>query len=198
MQLDWTVVKKYWPIGILLLGTGLLGLGFWEQIKPAEVMVEIVKGNPQTTDYQIDQLGQEIMVDVEGAVERPGVYKLPPDSRIGDALVVAGGLSAMADREWVATTLNLAAKIEDSGKIYIPRLLETDQVGEVESYKQISSKININRASISELDSLDGIGEIRAKAIVDNRPYSDTHELVTRAKISESVYEKIKDKVSVY
>ena len=51
---------------------------------------------------------------------------------------------------------------------------------------------------MAELDKLTGIGEVRAQAIVANRPYGSTEELVSKAKIPESVYEKIKDQVSVY
>ncbi|MCE7897911.1 MAG: ComEA family DNA-binding protein [bacterium] len=193
--MEW--VKKWGVVGIIgILGIGLIGHGVWDQIKPREVVVEIVK--EQGVSDKVQASG-EVMVDVAGAVEQPGVYKLPANSRIGDALVVAGGLAAEADREWVAKTLNLAAKVEDGEKVYIPSnsQISNSQITNPE-HNQNSNLININTASVDELDSLEGIGETRAKAIVDNRPYSKTEDLVVKAKIPQSVYEKIHDQLSVY
>ena len=189
---------RQWGVIVLLatLGIGLVGYGVWEQVKPREVKVEII--HEQGSSEKVQTQG-EVVADVSGAVEKPGVYKLPSNSRIGDALVVAGGLSAIADREWVAATLNLAAKVEDGAKIYIPRKSDTEKkIADPESYIQKSQKININMASLEELDNLEGIGETRAKAIIENRPYSKTEELVVKAKIPQSVYEKIRDQISVY
>jgi len=62
-----------------------------------------------------------IFVDLEGAVEKPGLYELPAGARINDLLIRAGGLSARADRDWVERNLNLAQKLADGVKIYIPR-----------------------------------------------------------------------------
>lgn len=188
---------RQWGLIVLLglVGVGLIGYGVWDQIRPSEVVVEIVKGNENTSRSEIGTL----VVDVSGAVEKPGVYKLPTDARVGDALVVAGGLSAVADREWVSATLNLAAKVEDGAKIYIPKNLESDTIeasGEVRAQK--NQKININTASLEELDQLDGIGESRARAIIENRPYGSTQELVSKAKIPQTVYDKISGDISIY
>lgn len=169
----------------------------WGAIAPKESVVEIIKANDVKDDDSI------VVVDVAGYVMNPGVYKLPSSSRIGDALVAAGGLSASADRDWVAKTINLAEKVKDGGKIYIPAKVVTKVTGEVEGESVSEAvvnngKVNINTASESELDSLVGIGEVRAKAIIEGRPYASTEELMSNAKISQSVYEGIKDQVSVY
>ena len=195
--MEW--VKKWGVVGLIgMLGIGLIGYGIWDQIKSREVTVEIVKEQGKSDKVQS---GGEVVVDVSGAVEKPGVYKLPSNSRIGDALVVVGGLAAEADREWVAKTLNLAAKVEDGEKVYIPAKsdsqLLSDSEGQVVN-KSEGQKININTATVAELDKLEGIGEARAKAIIDNRPYSKTEEIVSEAKIPESVYAKIRDSISVY
>lgn len=192
--MDWI---RQWGLIVLLglAGLGLIGYGVWDQIRPSEVVVEVVKGNENTSISEVGTL----VVDVSGAVEKPGVYKLPTDARVGDALVVAGGLSAVADREWVSATLNLAAKVEDGAKIYIPKNSESDTIeasGEVRAQK--NQKININTASLEELDELDGIGESRARAIIENRPYGSTQELVSKAKIPQTVYDKISGDISIY
>jgi competence protein ComEA len=190
-------VRRWGVIGLLgILGLGLVGYGVWEQIKPSEVVVEIIKDHSQITNSQINQL-ETLVVDVAGAVEKPGVYKLSSGSRIGDALVVAGGLAASADREWVAGTLNLAQKLTDGEKVYIPSNSQITNPNRG-SNPASNKKININTASVSELDGLEGIGEARAQAIVANRPYSKIEELVSKAKIPQSVYEKISSSISVY
>ncbi len=192
---------RQWGVAALLgvVGLGLVGYGVWEQVKPREVRVEIIKDNSQITNSQINQSGT-LVVDVAGAVEKPGVYKLSSGSRIGDALVLAGGLSAKADREWVAGTLNLAQILTDGEKVYIPSTSQStnSQIPKMESNPASSHKININTASVSELDSLPGIGEARAQAIVANRPYAKTEELVVKAKIPQSVYDEISASLSVY
>lgn len=62
----------------------------------------------------------------------------------------------------------------------------------------VSGKININTASASELDTLWGIGEVRAKDIIDNRSYSSIDELLTKKVIPSNVFEKIKDEITVF
>lgn len=182
-------------VGIGLVGVGVLIYGVYLEVSAENPVVEIIKGEPARSDLA----GAQVMVDVAGAVEKPGLYKLSSGSRIGDALVTAGGLSATADREWVAKSINLAEVLKDGGKVYIPRQSDNQKTQIVrESDNQINQKININTASLSELDGLTGIGEARARLIMDNRPYSNIDELVSKAKIPQSVYETIKDSVSIY
>ncbi|MEI8232825.1 MAG: helix-hairpin-helix domain-containing protein, partial [bacterium] len=176
---------------------GVLIYGLWGQLSPEKATVEIVSGEQRTAN-SVQQ--SQIVIDVAGAVEKPGLYTLPAGSRIGDVLVSAGGLSASADREWVAKSVNLAEVIKDGGKIYIPEKSQNNLVvnGREDLAPTKNSKININTASVSELDGLTGIGEARAKLILDNRPYSNTDDLVSKAKIPQSVYDKIKNQISVY
>lgn len=191
---------REWGLIIIVgvVGVGILLYGVWEQVKPREAEVEIVKSGSQSSEHSLEQ-GSELVVDVSGAVEKPGVCKLPSGSRIGDALVVAGGLSASADRVWVSQNLNLAEPIKDGGKIYIPRQSENSENQSIGiSENQKTGKININTASAGELDALPGIGSVRAAAIIANRPYGSVEELKDKAKIPQSVYEDIASLVSVY
>lgn len=190
-----------WVSVLGVVGVGILLYGFWEQVKPREVRVEIVSG--ESANQRIGDSAKQIVVDVAGAVEAPGVYKLPSGSRIGDALVAAEGLSANADRAWVAQNLNLAERIKDGGKVYIPdksanQIVSNSADQQASKSVNQTGKININTASVGELDSLPGIGEVRARAIIDSRPYASIEELVTKAKIPQSVYEDIANLVSVY
>lgn len=186
------IVKEFGVLIVVgIVGIGIILYGMWEELVPEKARVEVIK-NKDTGS--VLGSGGEITVDVGGAVEKPGVYQLPSGSRIGDALVVAGGLAGEADREWIAKTINLAEAVEDGEKVYIPATTQTisNPLG------QKSGKVNINTATFAELDALEGIGEVRARTILDNRPYSKVSDLVDKAKIPESVYEKIRDKITVY
>jgi len=172
-------------VGLILVGIGAFSVLLLQQ-KEAEIEILPAEETKEGT----------IFVDLEGAVEKPGIYELPAESRVNDVLVRTGGLSAEADREWVTKNLNLAQKLEDGAKLYIPSQTESGEVAGEET--AVSGKININTASASELDALWGIGEVRAKDIIDSRPYSSINELLTKKVIPSNVFEKIKDEISVY
>lgn len=172
-----------------LIGCLFLIYGLFDQVKPEPAIVEIVKG------ASVESKEEEILVDVSGAIANPGLYKLPNRSRIGDALVRSGGLSASADREWVAKNINLAEVLKDGSKIYVPHINDGKDANVA---KKSSGQININTASLEELDKLNGIGLVRAQVIIDNRPYSSINDLTSKAKIPESVVEKIKDQITLY
>ncbi len=137
----------------------------------------------------------EIIVEVNGSVGKPGVYKLPEDSRVEDALTAAGGISAEADFEWVDRTLNRASKLVDGQKIYIPTHTSTGS-GSVAG--PANNLVNINTASLGELDTLSGIGPVTAQKVIEQRPYSSVEELLTKGVLSKSVYEKNKNKLTIF
>lgn len=134
---------------------------------------------------------------------------MPKDSRVEDALISAGGLSTSADRTWTVRYLNLAARLSDGQKIYIPKLGEQSEVltaNNSSSYQNVSSSfsnqesglVNINTASQKELEELPGIGPVYAQSIIEHRPYSSVDELLSKGVLKKSTFEKIKDKVSLW
>ena len=140
-----------------------------------------------------------ITVDIEGAVNKPGVYNLPADSRIENLLTLAQGLSSNADTTKVAQTINLSAKLVDSMKVYIPAIGDTAVLGAStggeSSQVNGGGAVNINAASLSDLDALPGIGPVTAQKIIDNRPYASVSDLQTKKIVKSNVYTEIKDKV---
>ena len=90
--------------------------------------------------------------------------------------------------------------LSDGQKIYIPKLSETQNSVSVNgvSTGNISSKININSAGASDLDSLPGIGSVTAQKIIDARPYSAIEDLLNRKIVSQKVFDQIKEKISIY
>jgi competence protein ComEA len=143
----------------------------------------------------------KITVEIAGQVQKPGVYTLLASDRVEQLLVSAGGLSSDADRGWIEKNLNRAAKLVDGQKIYIPKKGENStSLSLITSSNQIQNQngmVNINSASLKELDSLPGIGATRAQAIIDNRPYSSFDELVSKKALPKSVFEKIKDRLAI-
>ena len=145
------------------------------------------RGKPVTlATRQPDQL---ISIYISGDVVNPGVYQLPPGSRVKDAIELAGGFLSTADIE----SINQAALLVDSSHINIKPLLLTE-------YFQ-TFKININSASVNELETLPGIGATYAKKIVDyrleNGPFESIEEIQKVEGIGPVTYDKIKDLISI-
>lgn len=146
----------------------------------------------------ISEAGSNIFIDIEGAIISPGVYELSEGSRLKDAIISAGGLANDADREFCEKNLNMAELIKDGQKIYIPLIENTDaQQGYFEAISS-SKMININKATIVELDTLWGIGSARAESIVKNRPYQSLEELITKNVLTKSIFDRNKDLLTVY
>jgi len=134
-----------------------------------------------------------IIVDVAGAVARPGVYRLAAGSRVADALTAAGGATDEAD----PSALNKAAPVRDGQRIYVPRPGETVPAGSAGSDAQL--KIDVNHATAAELEALPGIGPTIAARIVRSRgghPFARIEELQTRGLVTARVFADIKDMVT--
>lgn len=137
-----------------------------------------------------------IVIDIAGGVINPGVYELPMQSRVEDAITMAGGFSPNADLIKVAKTVNRANRITDGMKLYIPIIDTSHNIIEKESSIQ-ETTISINNASGQELESLPGVGPSTVAKIIAARPYIDLTELLSKKAVSKSVYEKIKLRISL-
>lgn len=202
------VLRQYWlPLvlclaGLIFLGYGLVGYFAGQnrnksfgaaQDKP-DILFEAASDVADVKKVPI----KTIVVDVEGAVEKPGVYKLEAGSRIQDALIEAGGLGEDADRETVEKSLNLASKLVDGGKVYIPYEGESVEVyGSTAVMGDATKLTDVNSASEAELDKLPGIGKTTAEKIVSNRPYGKIEDLIDKKVVGRKVFEDIKGKITV-
>lgn len=169
---------------VLVAGLAVLGIGF-----KREEEIQIIEASSSATT---------IFVDVGGAVEQPGLYELPAGARTNDGLIAAGGLAGDADRDWASQNLNLAAKLTDGGKIYIPfRDQKRSDLIDKQQGPTLTERININTASLAELDKLWGIGPVTAQKIIDGRPYGKIETLLEKKIVKTNVYEAIKDQITV-
>lgn len=176
-----------------------------EQITPAmeaEASMQEKTEEPEET---------EIFVDVCGAVGKPGVYALEPDSRVFEAIEKAGGFLDEAAGEYV----NRAQPLTDGQQIYIPTREEAESrgltgAGSVPGNSGTadsggadpgSAKVNLNTADVQALQSLSGIGEAKAQAILTYREehgrFSSIEELMSVPGIKEGTFGKIKDNIVV-
>jgi len=141
--------------------------------------------------------GGELVVDIEGGVNLPGIHRLPAGSRVADALTAAGGYAEGADLAAAARSLNLAAAVVDGQQIYVPVLGENPASG---GNGGGNGLVNLNRASQSELEALPGIGPVTAEKIIaarEERPFATLDELVTREVLTARQLEQIADLVTV-
>lgn len=204
------------PARVLLLAAGAIAissalagflLGIWLHPNSTNIAIDPLV-DPIATPLPVPT--KIITLDIEGAVNRPGVVQLiaTPGAvlRLQDALTKAGGLAKDADESLVARTLNLAAPVVDGSKLYVPKKGEvtaspttsTSVKGDVgKTTGSSTSTVSINAATKEELTHLSGIGEVRAQNIIDNRPYSSLDELHTKAKLPASTLEKIKNEISL-
>ncbi len=192
------IVEKYQiPLILGLLGIVLIGVGFLAPRLSQAPKKDIVV----TTSKDSNSTAKKIVVDIAGGVKNPGVYDVKDGDRISDALAAAGGLSDQADNNWVSKNINLASKVTDGQKIYISTLADSQTSPSTQTLgasQGVVGKININKASEKELDSLPSIGQVTADKIIAGRPYQKIEELLSRKIVGSSTYSKIKDKVSVY
>ena len=195
-----------------------------------------------------EQKAQEyILVDIKGEVQTPGVYKLPVNSRVIDAIEAYGGLTKKA----VTTYINLSKTLKDENVIIINKKSELKKIEEKKNIEEIkinnnssvsvktsdvitndvdkvkeeptaetitktpeeadspanessrkeTTSVNINESSIEELTTISGIGESKAKAIIEyrttNGPFKSIEEIKNVSGIGDKLYDKIKAYITI-
>lgn len=175
----------------LALALGVAGVFLWLALAPRQEsppQVEVATRSPEPT------APPTVVVDVQGAVARPGVYRLAAGARVADALALAGGLLPEAD----PAALNRAAPLRDGARIYAPMRGEMAPAGALGT--EAERLVNVNRASAQELTALPGIGPSTAERIVRARekaPFRAVEELQTRGLVSARVLADIRDLVTI-
>ena len=152
----------------------------------------------------------DLVIDVQGAVRRPGVVLLAPGARVADALAAAGGYSRQADLNAAAASLNLAALLADGAQVYVPIIGAPSAggggsttggggAGSGGTGGAGSTLVNVNTATPEELEALPGIGPVTVQKIVAARaeqPFTTLDEMVEREVIDRGQLEDIRDLVT--
>jgi len=178
--------------GKLPIAVGMVGLVLIIGGVVSSNILEKTFNKPES--YPKDSIidSRDFQIDVSGAVINPGVYSLPLESIYQDAINLAGGISDDADVSYISKHINLAQKISNNSKIYIPKVSEN-----LQSQYMVGKSISINQASQSELEKITGIGPVTAKKIINNRPYGSIDELVAKKVITNNLLQKIKTEISL-
>ena len=153
---------------------------------------EVVAGNGE--EEPTEQVsGGLCYVYVCGAVAKPGVYVLSENSRVYEAIEMAGGLTEEAER----AAVNQAEVILDGQLLYVPSVGESEQM----ALEASDGRVNINTATAEELMTLPGVGKAKADSIIAYRAehgaFSSTEDLMNVAGIKEGVYNRMKDYIKV-
>jgi competence protein ComEA len=198
-------MKSWWKVAFGIL-CGLLGGG----------LIYLVSSPPRGAPLQLLPLPSPapIQVHVAGAVIHPGVYSLPAGSRLEQAIQAAGGVASSADLQ----ALNLAALLEDGSQLLVPtkaplatatpinpQVRTTGLPTQVSDWKTptptVTFPININTATLQELDALPYIGQIRASEIIAYRqahgPFKRIEDLLKVYGITQEVFDRIKGLITV-
>ena len=194
---------------IVVIVLTLAGSGLWylrSLPKPVEIAAGGVGGAPAdavaatAAGTSPSASTAPLIVDVTGEVRQPGVYEFVQGDRVVDAVERAGGAKPNAD----LTTLNLAALLTDGTQIVVPKQGAggvAGVTGAVDTSSSAGGLININTATATEFETLSGIGEVLAAAIIDyrteNGPFTAVDELEDVSGIGPATLEEIRDQVTV-
>ena len=207
------ILKKIWIIAIFIIGIIIFiiyqnknnKMEDFDEIEFEENFIEIEKDNIDERNAETE-IKEKIKIYIIGEVNNPGVKELDVGARIEDAINSAGGITEYANLNQV----NLAYSLEDGEKIYIPNINEkieeyiTKENGEgiIENSKnKVLNKININKATISELTNLPGVGESLAKRIIEyreeNGKFKSIEDLKNVSGIGEKKYESLLEYITI-
>lgn len=194
-------------VGLSLVWLAILGAVLFFSRRPASQPIEIIPpptALPTPLPSPSPTAGP-LRVDVTGAVRAAGVVTLPPGSIVADAIQAAGGPAADADLDRV----NKAMPLQDGMQVYVPRIAESASPlllnpAPVTTVPPVGTPagaptalIDLNHATLAELDTLPGVGPATAQRIIDGRPYSAIEDLLRVKGIGQATFDKLKDHITV-
>ncbi len=236
--------KIYWIGGIGILILVIIGsFCYYHQIPKQEIYLEETKKENLEKEETKENTECYLSVDIKGEVKNPGPYQLKCDSRVQDAILIAGGVTEQAD----TSVLNLSKKVKDEmvivvytkeevknltktkeqeqkqeeackkqeevvndaciteeDKIESPTVEDSNQVQtniENNSSSTESIKVSLNQATLEQLMTLSGIGESKAKSIIEYRNQNGSFQSIEEIKnvkgIGDKIFEKIKDNLTL-
>lgn len=215
VQLVYEKIKENKVIaGLLLAVLALMGFFFSQSHPPTnakeldfpKVTEQVTVKTPSSADKgqkNVSSQSSKITVDIKGAVQKEGIYTLAANSRLNDLVQLAGGFSKEADRK----SVNLAQKLKDEEVVYVAYQGENISIipekGSTNSAVSETGqgKINLNTATLADLQQLSGIGQKRAQDILDYRDskggFTSLDDLKNISGIGDKTFEKLKELVTI-
>jgi len=204
LEVNWTRREILLTITTIILTILCIILAFKNKDTTKNLNLEkyenvLAKKKTQTDkEEQEDKKKKKIFVDVKGQVTNPGIYEIDENTRLFQVIKKAGGTTNLAD----LNRLNLAQKVSDGIVIYIPKKGEKTEINLNNNLIANTSaeKININTASATQLEELNGIGKVKANAIVEYRekhgPFKNIEDLKKVKGLGEKTIEKFKNQIT--
>lgn len=223
--MDFNLEERIKNIVIIILGLIALVLSIFlfvvcnsETEKKCEEPVIVEKKDVKEVEQEV-LVTEEYIVDIKGAVKKPGVYKIKKGSIVNDVIKLAGGLRSSASTSYI--NLSYELKNHDVINIFTKTEVKNNDIKEEcscsdviindcnnsgiitngnASNDKVSGKVNINNATLDELLTIDGIGEAKAVAIIEYRnsnKFSSIEDIKNVSGIGDSLYNKIKDYITV-
>lgn len=196
-------------VSVLILGALFFQWLSRDEVQPKSVDEWLVAENSADSEWdemnqkqsQVDEEVPIIYIDIKGAVHDPGVYQFEEGDRLLDAIEKAGGLTSDADERQI----NMAQKLVDQMMIIVPAIGEEINPAMNELSADLPSaetdQVNINTADIEELKTLTGIGEAKARNIIEyremNGSFQTTDEIKNVSGIGDGIFTQIKDAITV-
>lgn len=192
--------KKYTVLAVIGILT-LIFLVFFSGCEDDKSSVSLESEKETKNEQEIVTENEELYVYVTGAVKKPGVYAVKKGSRVFEVIKKAGGMTKAAKRDYI----NQAETVADSQNIKIItkkqyKKLTAHNKNQNNDNKTASGKININSADIAELTNLSGIGEAKAKAIIQYRNekgnFTNIEDIKNVSGIGDALFEKISNEIT--
>ncbi|APZ48994.1 hypothetical protein BW721_04460 [Jeotgalibaca sp. PTS2502] len=213
---EWLIDNKWLLLVVLLVVQSLFLMMQWifpmsdkeesDEVELSSLLLETPMIEESWEEEEPESLEESHtiwIVDIKGAVQRPGIYQVNQEMRIYDAIQLAGGLTDGA----VTKHLNFAQHLSDQMLIYVPLEGEEVDLATVTTdstpgqLQQQSNKININTADTSQLQELNGIGQKKAEMIIQYREdvglFSKIEDLMNVSGIGSKTFEAIADKITI-
>jgi competence protein ComEA len=190
----------------VLIGVGVMELREASRSEPVIINTAVPTATTEATTMPgPTSTPQPIQVFVNGAVNAPDVYILPPDSRVKQVIEAAGGFSDGAN----TAVINLALPLVDGMQIYVPEMIESTEIPQqIITQPTIPARagagglllVDINSADLNELDTLPGIGPVTAQKIIDYREehggFADIEAILDVSGIGEVTFEEIRELIT--
>jgi competence protein ComEA len=206
-----TVVAGFggaWLAFAALAVSGVFAVGAFALVASDAGTVTIDGGTDLAASGDVDPAiaasGGVVVVEVAGAVVRPGVYRLPAGTRIGEAIDTAGGYGPRLDTARARAELNLAAVVADGDRVVVPSRDDAPAAAAVEGAPGSGAAdglVDLNTASQAELEELPGIGPVTATKIIaarEEQPFAAVDDLRDRKLVGEKTYASLVDLITVH